>query len=76
MELRPAAAELPGRDPEMVTDAGPPLVGQGLAVYEHQRGDRMRGDDRAGDDGLAGAGRRHQDAQVVSQVEARRRCRS
>jgi hypothetical protein len=23
-ELRPAAAKLPGRDPEMVTDAGPP----------------------------------------------------
>jgi hypothetical protein len=49
----------------MVTDAGPPLVGQGLAVYQHQRGDRMRGDDRAGDDGLAGAGRRRQDAQVM-----------
>src|ERR1019366_3815701 len=65
-ELCPPAAELPRRDPEMVADAGAPLVGQGLAVYQHERGDRVRADDRAGDDSLAGAGRRDQHAEVVA----------
>ena len=38
LHLRAAAAELPGLDPEVVTDAGPPLVGQCLAVYQHECG--------------------------------------
>jgi hypothetical protein len=33
-ELGPAAAELPGLDAEELSDPGPPLVGQCLAIYQ------------------------------------------
>ena len=44
-DLRPAAAELPGLDAEELADAGAPLVGQCLAVDQHQRGGAVGGDD-------------------------------
>jgi hypothetical protein len=47
-QLCPAAAELPGLDAEELHDPRAPLVGQGLAVDQHQRGDLAGGDDRAG----------------------------
>jgi hypothetical protein len=53
--LLAATAELAGLDAEVFGDAGAPLVGECLSVDEHQRAGRVAGDDRAGDDGLAGA---------------------
>ena len=38
-QLGTAAAELPGLDAEELADPGPPLVGQGLAVDQDERGD-------------------------------------
>ena len=35
-DLRPAAAELAWLDAEVLVDAGPPLVGQRFAVYQHE----------------------------------------
>lgn len=48
-----ATAELPGRHPEELQQPGPPLVQQRLAGHQDQRGNRMPGDQRAGDDRLA-----------------------
>jgi hypothetical protein len=56
-DFRPAAAELAGRDPEELTDLGPPLVGQCPAIYQHQRRSPVRGGDGARDHGLARPGR-------------------
>jgi hypothetical protein len=53
VQLRPAAAELPGLDAEELGDPGAPLVGECLPVDQNQRGCLVRGDDRAGDYGLA-----------------------
>jgi hypothetical protein len=58
-ELGPAAAELPGLDAEELADPGPPLVGQGLAVDQDERGDPVGSDDRAGHHGLPGSGGCH-----------------
>jgi hypothetical protein len=58
-ELGPAAAELPGLDAEELSDPGPSLVGQGLAVDQDERGDPVGGDDRAGHHGLPCSGRRY-----------------
>ena len=55
-QLRAAAAELAGLDAEELSDPGPPLVGQGLAVDQDKRGDLVGGDDRAGHDGLPAPG--------------------
>ncbi len=54
--LGASAAALSGLDAEQVVDAGAPLVGEGLAVYQYQRGHAVVGDDDASDHGLAGAG--------------------
>ena len=51
-QLRPAAPELSGLDAEEFGDPCPPLVGQCLAVDEHQGGDPVFGDEGAGHDGL------------------------
>src|SRR5580658_5340983 len=56
-QLGTAAAELPGLDAEELADPGSPLVGQAFAVDHDERGDLAGGDDRAGHDGLPGAGR-------------------
>ena len=64
-QLGPAAAELPGLDAEELADPGPPLVGQGLAVDQDERGDLVGGDDRAGHDGLPGSGRGDEHAEVM-----------
>ena len=65
VQLRPAAAELTRLDAEELTDPGPPLVGQGLAVDQDERGDLMSGDNRAGHHGLPGPGWRDQHPQVM-----------
>jgi hypothetical protein len=57
-QLHRAAAELTGLDVEELADPGPPLVGQGLAVDQDERGDLVGGDDRAGHHRLPGPGRR------------------
>ena len=41
-QLGPAAAELPGFDAEELGDPGPPLVCEGLPVYQDESGDLMR----------------------------------
>jgi hypothetical protein len=64
-ELRAAAAELAGLDAEELGDPGPPLVGQGLAVDQDERGDLVGGDDRAGHHGLPGSWWRDQYPEVV-----------
>ena len=64
-QLCPAAAELPGLDAEEPGDPGPPLVSQGLAVDQDQRGGPLRRDDRASDHGLARPGRRVEHPEVV-----------
>jgi hypothetical protein len=53
--LRPPSA-LPGLHAEQFADAGAPLVGEGFAVDEHECGDRVASDQRAGHDRLAGSG--------------------
>jgi len=63
-KLRTAAAELAGLDAEELSNPGPPLVGQGLAVDQDKRGDLVGGDDRAGHHGLPGSGRRNQHPEV------------
>jgi hypothetical protein len=68
--LRPAAAELPGLDVEELRDPCPPLVGQGLAVDQHERGDLAGGDDRAGHHGLPGSRRGNKHAQVMQPSSA------
>ena len=45
-QLGTAAAELPGFHAEELADPGPPLVGQGFAVDQDERGDLAGGDDR------------------------------
>jgi hypothetical protein len=64
-ELCPAAAELSGFHAEELGDARPPLVGERLAVDQHQRGDLAGGDDSAGHHGLPRPGRCDQHAQVM-----------
>ena len=64
--LRSSAAALAGLDAEQVSDTRAPLVGQGLAVDEHEGRHAAGGDDCAGDDGLAGTGWRDQHAEVVT----------
>jgi hypothetical protein len=49
---------LPGLGAEELGDPGPPLVREGLAVDQDQRGCLVRGDDRAGGHGLARPWRR------------------
>jgi hypothetical protein len=56
---------LPGLDAEELGNPGPPLVGQGLAVDQDERGDLVGGNDRAGHHGLPGSGRRDQDPEVM-----------
>ena len=63
--LGPSAAALAGLDAEQVVDAGPPLVGEGLAVDQHERRHAVGGDQCAGDDGLARAGWRDQHTEVM-----------
>ena len=64
-QLGAAAAELAGFDAEELSDPGPPLVGQGLAVDQDEGGDLVGGNDRAGHHGLPGSGRRNQHPEVV-----------
>jgi len=61
-QLGPAAAELPCFHGEELADPGPPLVGQGLAVDQDERGDLAGGDDRAGHYCLPGSRRGDQHA--------------
>ena len=74
-DLRPAAAELAGRDAEEFTDAGPPLVGQCFAVDQDQRRGGVRGDDRTRDHRFARSWRGDQHAQVMAgEFACRFRC--
>jgi hypothetical protein len=59
---RPSATHLSALDTEMGFDAMAPLIGQGFAVDEDERGRRACRDRSARHDGLAGARRRDQDA--------------
>jgi hypothetical protein len=63
--LGPAAAELAGLDAEQVADPGAPLVGQCLAVDQHQGGGHVSGDGRTGDHSLARPWGRDEHAEVV-----------
>jgi hypothetical protein len=64
-ELGPAAAELSCFHAEKLADPRPPLVGQGLAVDQDERGDPVGGDDRTGHHGLPRSRRGDQHAKVV-----------
>ena len=64
-ELGPAAAELPCFHAEELADPRPPLIGQGLAVDQDERGNLAGGDDGAGYDGLPGSGRGDEHAEVM-----------
>src|SRR5260370_20631736 len=61
---RPAPAELPGRDPEQLADLRSPLVGQRLAVDQHERRGGVAGDDGTRDHCLTGTWRGDQYAEV------------
>jgi hypothetical protein len=61
------AAALAGPHAEQIVDANAPLVGEGLAVHEHESRHAVGSDDGAGDDGLAGAGRCDQHGEVVAE---------
>ena len=65
-ELGPAAAELAGLDAEELADAGPPLVGQRLAVDQDERRCGMLRDQRAGDDCFPRPWRRDQDTLLMT----------
>src|SRR5215212_6070580 len=60
--LAVSAAALTGLHAEQFADAGAPLVGEGFAVDEHECGDRVVSDQRAGYDRLACSGRGYQHA--------------
>src|SRR6185312_5105260 len=66
-ELGSAAAELPRFDAEEVGDLTAPLVGERLAVNQHERGNGSLGDDGTGHDGLPRAGWSVQESQLVRQ---------
>ena len=66
-ELGSAAAELPRFEAEEVGDLAAPLVGERLAVDQHERGNGSLGDDGTGHDGLPRAGRSDQESQLVRQ---------
>jgi hypothetical protein len=66
-ELGSAAAELPRFDADEVGDLAAPLVGERLAVNQHERGNGSPDDDGAGHDGLPRAGRSDQESQLVRQ---------
>ena len=66
-ELGSAAAELPRFEAEEVGDLAAPLVGECLAVDQHERGNGSLGDDGTGHDGLPRAGRSDQESQLVWQ---------
>lgn len=60
-----SATELAGLDAEQVLDLSAPLVSERLAIHQHERRGAARRDDGAGHHGLAGAGRGHQQPEVV-----------
>jgi len=64
--LGPPAAELTGRDAQVLLDPCPPLLGQDLVVDQHQGRQAPGGDQCAGHDGLAGARWCLQDAEVMT----------
>ena len=52
-QLRPAATQLARGDAEVLGQPRPPLIGEGLAVDQHQRRGVVPGDQRTRDHGLA-----------------------
>jgi hypothetical protein len=64
--FRPAATHLSALDTEMGLDAMAPLIGEGFAIDEDERGGRTCRDSRARHHGLACTGRRNQDAGVLA----------
>jgi hypothetical protein len=56
---------LPSFDAQELGDAGPPLVGEGLAVDQDQCGCLVSGDDRAADHSLARPWRRDEHPEIV-----------
>jgi hypothetical protein len=64
--FRAAASELPSLDLQQLADSRPPLVGEGLAVDEHERRRCVMCDQRARDHRLARSRRSDQHAQVVT----------
>ena len=64
-QLRAAAAQLARGDAEVLGQPRPPLIGEGLAVDQHQRRGVVPGDQRTGDHGLARPGGRDQHPMVM-----------
>ena len=64
-QLRAATTELARGNAEVFGQPRPPLIGEGLAVDQHQRRGGVSGDQRARDHGLARPGRRDQHPMVM-----------
>ena len=64
-QLRAATTQLTRGDAEVLGQPCPPLIGEGLAVDQHQRRGGVPGDQRACDHGLARPGRRDQHPMVM-----------
>ena len=73
-ELGSAAAELARFEAEEVGDLAAPLVGERLAVDQHERGNGSLGDDGTGHDGLPRAGRSDQESQLVGSTASTASC--